>query len=604
MFDLGKNPLMRFDSPLRILRNSASLSVIVCGFGSPSWAAPSPKPVASVAPAAPAPAAKPVAKPDPKATVPAGRPAAVAAAAAKPAAAAAAKPAAAAAAKPAAAAPPAAAAAAKPAAAKPAAAAPPVVAKPRPKPVAVAVAAPAARPAPPVNEEVAGLRLEVKALREDLNRAVGAPAAGPGAARQRLTSELVKERKKLAAIQAAVEGGLERTAVADSITRAEAGIAELEESLTKLPAVEVPATHSLYEISAEVDRLNAAKAASGAPAEPQAANLVAASTPPKPLIDVKPTEGGDLTEKMSHLSQELTNVGDALYRFERPANDDFHVGAVELDASLKLTPFVSVSTAVVFDGAEDAFGLGAFVIDCGIEGEGDGDVVQSSRVSKSGVSFGRFDVPFGIAYLQYPSVENRLLTVPQAVDLTHGGWNDIGAQGYAAGGHWTTVAYVVNGPEHPISAEEAAPSRTAGGARLSAKLDELIEVGGSGHGFCSRRPSDGVRGRRPGDDARSARFTRRVPAASRQGARRRGAHARRVCTSPLKVDPAFLVARYDTALEGSEALDRRGTGGASLEIFPQGEARAVYEQSLDSDIRMMTLQLVGGSSFQPTGLRR
>ena len=72
----------------------------------------------------------------------------------------------------------------------------------------------------------------------------------------------------------------------------------------------------------------------------------------------------------------------------------------------------------------------------------------------------------------------------------------------------------------------------------------------------------------------------------------------------LKVEPAFLVARYDTVLEGTKTFDRRITGGAGVEIFTQGEVRAVYEQSLDSDIRMMTLQLVGGSSFQPTGLRR
>lgn len=72
----------------------------------------------------------------------------------------------------------------------------------------------------------------------------------------------------------------------------------------------------------------------------------------------------------------------------------------------------------------------------------------------------------------------------------------------------------------------------------------------------------------------------------------------------LKVDPAFLVARYDTVIEGADTFDRRVAGGAGIEIFPQGEVRAVYEHSFDSDIRTVTLQLVGGSSFQPTGLRR
>ena len=39
----------------------------------------------------------------------------------------------------------------------------------------------------------------------------------------------------------------------------------------------------------------------------------------------------------------------------------------------------------------------------------------------------------------------------------------------------------------------------------------------------------------------------------------------------LKLDPAFLVARYDTVLEGTRASDRRIAAGAGIEIFPQGE---------------------------------
>jgi len=451
---------------------------------------------------------------------------------------------------------------------------------------------------------VAALRSEVKALREDLNHALGSPPASVNPERERLKQELAEEHKKLAAIEAAVEGGLDRAAVADSIVRTEARIAELQEGIAKEPAEATPVQRSLYEVSSEVERLNAA--ARPVKAEPQAANLVAASSEPsKPLIDAKPPEGGDLMEKMGLLPLEFTAFGDFFYRFERPGDDDFHVGAVELDASLKLTPYVNVSTAIVFDGADDAFGLGAFVIDCGIAGEGDGYVFQSKHLSKSGVSFGRFDVPFGIAYLEYPSVENRLISLPQAVELTHGGWGDIGAQGYAVGAHWTAVGYVVNGPEHPVSAEESAPSRTAAGGRLSAKVDDLIEVGGSAAlDFAAEGPVMGFFG---GDvvttlgplDLRGEYLLRHVKAPEVPELTH-GIYGQ----ARLQVDPAFLVARYDTVLEGATTFDRRLTGGAGIEIFPQGEVRAVYEHSFDSDIRMMTLQLVGGSSFQPTGLRR
>ena len=593
----GRTQVMRGHKRTLLVGKSAAFSLICC-LGNAALAAPAARPAASAA--APTPL-KPGAKPDAKAAAPGPAPAAN-------------KPAAAAGSKPAKAEPAAAPgkvaplatdkAAPKPAekAAAPKPAAPKPAAKPQPKPAAQPVAV--AAPADATKDEVAALRAEVKALREDLNHAVGAPPAGANPKREALSQELAEEQKKLAAIQAAVDGGLDRTAVADSISRTEAHIAELQESIAKEPAVAVPAQRSLYEVSSEVEKLNQA-AAQPAPAEPKAANVVAAASEPKPLIDVKPPESGDMMEKMGLLPLEFTAFGDFFYRFERPGADDFHVGAVELDATLKLTPYVNVSTAIVFDGAEDAFGLGAFVIDCGIAGDGDGYVFQSKRIAKSGVSFGRFDVPFGIAYLQYPSVENRLISLPQAVDLTHGGWSDIGAQGYAVGEHWTAVGYVVNGPDHPIGPDEVAPSRTAAGGRLSAKVDELIEVGGSAAlDFAAEGPVMGFFG---GDlattfgpvDLRGEYLLKQVKAPGLPELTH-GIYGQ----ARVQVEPAFLVARYDTVLEGASTLDRRLTGGAGVAVFPQGEVRAVYEHSFDSDIRMMTLQLVGGSSFQPTGLRR
>ncbi len=525
------------------MRNLAIYPLIVCGLSASALAAPSAKPAPSAAPSsAPASPAPPAAKAKPKAA--------------------------------------------------PVHVAPPVVRAP-------------ASPAPS-KDEVNALRSEVKALREDLNRAVGAPpATAPNPEREKLEGDLAEEQKKLAAIQGAVAGGLDPAAVADSIASVEARIAELQARLDKQSRTPEPApTRSLYEVSADVQRLDAA--ASGQPSATPAATVVAASTPPKPLVDAQPPPGGgEMMEKMGLLPLEFTAFGDFFYRFEHPGKDDFHVGAVELDASLKLTPYVNVSTAIAFTGEEDAFGLGAFVIDCGLAGQGDGYPLKSKLVSKSGVSFGRFDVPFGIAYLQYPATENRLVTLPQAVQLTHAGWNDIGAQGYAVGEHWTAVGYVVNGPEHPISADATAPSRTAAGGRLSAKIDELIEVGSSAAlDFDHEGPVMLFAG---GDlqttlgpfDVRGEYLLKHVKATGVTEFTH-GVYGQAL----LKVDPAFFMARYDTVLEGSNVADRRLAGGAGVEIFPQGEVRAVMEQSLDSKERLVTLQLVGGSSFQPTGLRR
>jgi hypothetical protein len=80
--------------------------------------------------------------------------------------------------------------------------------------------------------EVESLRAEVAALRAELAQVVGAPqkeAVAPvpdpnQAERERLSAELNEEKTRLQAIQKAVDGGLDRAAVADSIARAEARI--------------------------------------------------------------------------------------------------------------------------------------------------------------------------------------------------------------------------------------------------------------------------------------------------------------------------------------------------------------------------------------------
>jgi hypothetical protein len=442
-------------------------------------------------------------------------------------------------------------------------------------------------------EELAALRAEVKALRDELTRTVGAPPLpDTNAERTRLETALNDEQKKLAAIQAAVESGLDSSVVAASITQSEARIAELEAALAKQPKAGL-ATPSLFEVANKVERIDATLGQSAADA-----------TRPVAVADV-PGAAHEQAEKVALLPLEFTAFGDFYYVFSRPNADDFHVGAVEIDAALSLTPYVNVSTAIAYAGDDESFGLGAFVIDCGLAGDGEEFLLESKLVQKSGISFGQFDVPFGIAYLEYPSVENRLVTLPRAVELTHGAWNDLGVQGYAIGEHWTAVAYLVNGQEYPLDAERLAPARTALGGRASGKVDELFEVGGSiaanlgARGNAITFAGADVTGLVGPLDVRGEYLLEHVRVEGLPELTH-GVYARALA----RIEPAFLMARYDMVLEDSSTLDRRVGVGGGYEVFPQGEVRAVYEQSLDTDSRTVTLQLVGGSSFQPTGLRR
>jgi hypothetical protein len=447
------------------------------------------------------------------------------------------------------------------------------------------------------------LRASVRALREELERAVGTPPAAPPkgtAAREQLEAELASEKKKLADIQAGVEGGVDLSTVAEAVGRSETRIAELETRLAALPSGAPASAPSLYELKAEISRMQAEFARSRELSAAPATMLPAPKSPPTDA------EGSDKDAPMvGLLPLNFTAFGDFYYRTARSEADNFHIGAVELDASLKLTHYVIVSTAILYSGEADKFALPAFVIDCGLFGEGEQYPIASKVVTKSGVSFGRFDVPFGIAYLEYPSVNNRLVTSPQAVAATHGNWNDTGAQAYALAEHWSALAYIVNGPEKPIDAATTEPSWTAIGGRLSGKFSRHVEVGGSFAGHLGRTTSPMTYAGADltttvgSLDVRGEYLLRHVDAPGVES-NTHGAYLRAV----MGIEPAFLLARYDTVLSGGSTLDRRVTAGAAVEVFPQGEVRAIWEQSFSSDVRAVTLQLVGGSTFQPTGLRR
>jgi hypothetical protein len=263
------------------LRNSAVLSVLVGTLTTSAWADPPAKPAA---PAAAAPAAKPAA-PGAKAADPAAKAAPPAAKAADPAAKAAV---------------PAAKAAAPAKAPDPAAkVAAPAAPKPRPK-VVVAPPKPAAVVVPPAGEpavdkdEVTTLRAEAKALSEDvkrlradLNHALGTQAVNANRERAELEAELAEAQKKRASIQAAIDAGLDSSAVADSITNSDARIAQLDFALSK--RVEAQTTRSLAEVSADVQRLDAAIANQKA-ATSTGTVATSSSTPPKPAPDVAPSE--------------------------------------------------------------------------------------------------------------------------------------------------------------------------------------------------------------------------------------------------------------------------------------------------------------------------
>ena len=137
-------------------------------------------------------------------------------------------------------------------------------AQPAPKPAAAAEPGNNKDEVAALRSEAKSLREDVQALRDELKRAVGASTLAANQERAKLETELEQARKKRASIQAAIDAGLDRKAVADSIANLEARIAELEAALAKQS--EGPKARSLAEVSDDVRRLNERLAEQAAPA--------------------------------------------------------------------------------------------------------------------------------------------------------------------------------------------------------------------------------------------------------------------------------------------------------------------------------------------------
>lgn len=339
-----------------------------------------------------------------------------------------------------------------------------------------------------------------------------------------------------------------------------------------------------------------AKPASGGQLEPEA------------LVDVKPA-AADVGPKPAIgelLPIDLTAFGDIFYALEPTEPDAFHIGSLEIDIALKLVPFVTAFGGVAYDADEGAMKLASFTVDCGLWGKDEHAFWPSRVFDASGLLIGKFDVPFGVAYLQYGAPNNRLVTLPGAVRATHDGWNDLGAQFYGSVSLANLVAYLVNGSGLPMA--EAASAHKAIGGRLGLKPlgvwepERSFELGGS----LARTVGAGSNplmlwGADISVAAAGAELKNELivldPA---EGPSIRGFYTQLMYT----VDPLFLAARYGSTFEANVIRERPVTLSAGVEIIPQGEVRLMYQRDLEVGGTMLLVQIAAGSQWQPTGLRR
>jgi hypothetical protein len=113
-------------------------------------------------------------------------------------------------------------------------------------------------------------------------------------------------------------------------------------------------------------------------------------------------------------------------------NDGFRWGQFELGLSTALSDKVSIEGAIAHDYSNNKFGLV-----CGL--------LKIQTLDNCEIAFGQFDVPLGIDYNFYPSINRPLVSSPLLSEKMHTGWNDLGARISINHSNLNGVFYLVNG---------------------------------------------------------------------------------------------------------------------------------------------------------------
>ncbi len=198
------------------------------------------------------------------------------------------------------------------------------------------------------------------------------------------------------------------------------------------------------------------------------------------LMEQSKNENGITTVEpepaLQALPIEISGFGDFMYSAHQDniAGDNYEMGQVEVDLETNISEKVVIGAAIAYDAEGESFGLGAFTVDFRLFGKGDDHFRSASDIEHSGIIVGQFDVPFGIDWHVYPSIDRKLVTAPLAVENSHDGWNDYGVQGYLESENFNAVAYGTNG----FGYEDAETSMSVGG-RLGLLPLGLLEIGGS-----------------------------------------------------------------------------------------------------------------------------
>lgn len=186
---------------------------------------------------------------------------------------------------------------------------------------------------------------------------------------------------------------------------------------------------------------------------------------------------------------EITGFMDVLFTTDESVagERDWRLGQAELDFFACTSSHSCACVAVAYDPQSAAFGLGAATIEFLIAGKGSDCRHHYDKWERSGLVVGKLDVPFGIDWLVYPSVDRRTITSPDAIGATHAGWNELGASFFIEASRYTLRAWLTNGFDAELVIDEEThhhlATESAVGVRASVMPAAGVELGASAAGF-------------------------------------------------------------------------------------------------------------------------
>lgn len=301
---------------------------------------------------------------------------------------------------------------------------------------------------------------------------------------------------------------------------------------------------------------------------------------------------------------EITGFGDIYFVSYQDAalGNDFSVGEMEVDLETNIADKTVLEAAIAYDSETGSFGLGAFTLDYHFWDQEGGHFNPVNGIDHSGFIAGLFDVPFGVDWNVYPSIDRKLVSAPLTVESTHDGWNDYGVQFYVDNQRVNGVVFGTNGFSYEWTDELGDPveieMKFAAGGRLGINVTEQLELGGSYGSFFnedSKLDMDLT-----GADiifnlnnfsAKGEYISHRIAAAATDGVTNSGYYIQGL----YDFSGYYLVARYDAfKFDGAVEETTRMSIGAGWVITEGSELKFEYQVNSGDRDDVSYLQIVAG----------